>query len=252
MSVQAVLTALVLPPLGLVLAALGLAILAARGRRAAAGLAAGVLGLVLVLATPYGAGQLRRSLEPPRPASTVPPGAIIVLGGDGVPDRGRLEIGPLTLERVRAGARLARAHGLPILVTGGPVSPRLDTPLAEVMAQSYREDFGLAVTWIEPAARDTAGNAQASAALLRAGGIEAAYLVTHAWHLPRAVDAFAREGLAVIPAPVHLEDPPAGIVSDWVPQPGQLLMSWFYLREWAGRLVYRLRDGEASVESQLR
>lgn len=243
MCAQAVLTALLLPPLGLVLAGLALALLGARGRRGAAAMAAGALGLLLVLATPYAAGQLRRSLEPPAPAAAILPGAIIVLGGDGVLNRGRLEIGPLTLERVRAGARFARAHGLPILVTGGPVSPRLATPLAEPMAQSLREDFGLAATWIEPTARDTAGNAQASAALLRADGIEAAYLVTHAWHLPRALEAFARTGFAVIPAPVRLEKPPAGIVSDWVPSPRAALDSWYFLREWAGLLVYRLRDG---------
>lgn len=243
MSAQGALTVLVLPPLGLVLAALALALLGARGRRGAAAMAAGALGLLLVLATPYVAGQLRRSLEPSGPAVTAPPGAIIVLGGDGVLDRGRLEIGALTLERVRAAARLARSHGLPVLVTAGPVSPRVATPLAEAMAQSLREDFGLAVPWIETTARDTAENARASAALLRAGGIEAAYLVTHAWHLPRALEAFARTGFAVIPAPVRLEDPPAGILSDWVPNPRAALDSWYFLREWAGILVYRLRDG---------
>ena len=243
MSAQTVLTVLVLPPLGLVLAGLALALLGARGRRGAAAMAAGALALLLVLATPYVAGQLRRSLEPLAPAVATPPGAIIVLGGDGVQDRGRLEIGPLTLERVRAGARLARVHGLPILMPGGPVSPRLVTPLAEVMARSLREDFGLAGAWIEPAARDTAENARLSAALLRAEGIEAAYLVTHAWHLPRALEAFARAGFTVIPAPVRLEDPPTGIVSDWVPNPRAALDSWYFLREWAGLLVYRLRDG---------
>jgi uncharacterized SAM-binding protein YcdF (DUF218 family) len=243
MSAQAVLTALVLPPLGLILAALALAVLAARGRRRAAALAAGALGLLLVLATPYVAGQLRHSLELPPPAVASPPGAIIVLGGDAVQDRGRLEIGPLTLERVRAGARLARAHGLPILVTGGPISPQLPTPLAEAMAESYRADFGLTVAWVETAARDTAENARLSAALLHAGGIEAAYLVTHAWHLPRALEAFARAGFVVIPAPVRLEDPPAGILSDWVPNPRAALESWYVLREWAGIVVYRLRDG---------
>jgi uncharacterized SAM-binding protein YcdF (DUF218 family) len=243
MSAQAALTVLILPPLGLVLAALVLAVLAARGRRGAAALAACALGLLLMLATPYVAGQLRRSLMPSTPGVASRPGAIIVLGGDAVQDRGRLEIGPLTLERVRSGARLARMHGLPVLVTGGPILPRLPTPLAEAMAESLREDFGLTATWIEPAARDTAENAKASVALLRAGGIEAAYLVTHAWHLPRALEAFARAGFVVIPAPVRLEDPPAGILSDWVPNPRAALESWYVLREWAGIVVYRLRDG---------
>lgn len=245
MSWQAVLTALVLPPFGLVLAALGLALLAWRGRRAAGVLAAVLLALLLILATPHVAGQLRASLERAADAAggTTEPAAIIVLGADVVHDRAVLEVGPLTLERVRAGARLARETRLPILVTGGRISTRVETPLGEAMARSYREDFGLAVGWIEPSARNTQENARLSAARLRESGVTTAYLVTHAWHMPRAREAFARTGFAVVPVPVRLDPAPAGEVSDWIPQPATLHMSWLYLREWAGRLVYRLRDG---------
>jgi hypothetical protein len=32
-------------------------------------------------------------------------------------------------------------------------------------------------------------------------------------------------------------------VRDFIPRPDHFFTSWLMLREWAGRLVYRLRDG---------
>ena len=78
--------------------------------------------------------------------------------------------------------------------------------------------------------------------MLREAGIGAAYVVTHAWHLPRALEAFSREGFATSPAPVRLDRIPDGRLSDWVPRADHLGGSWFALREWAGRLVYAIRD----------
>lgn len=251
MSPQGVATTLLLPPLLLVLVsiacALGLLVLR-RGRRvlAAAVLAAG-LGQVL-LATPYVSASLRLGLqrEVPRPSDAAAPsaGAIIVLSAEAVRTEDGEEVGPLTLERLRAGARLARATGLPLLVTGGPAGPGRPSH-AELMARVLAEEFGLPVRWVEPRAPDTAGNARFSAAMLRAEGIGAAYAVTHAWHMPRALEAFAREGFTALPAPVRRDRAPEGILADWVPRPDHLGQSWLALREWAGRLVYALRDGPA-------
>jgi hypothetical protein len=36
---------------------------------------------------------------------------------------------------------------------------------------------------------------------------------------------------------------PDGSFDAWVPSPRAALDSWYVLREWAGMLVYRLRDG---------
>jgi uncharacterized SAM-binding protein YcdF (DUF218 family) len=168
-------------------------------------------------------------------------GAIVVLGAEMVHGREGGDIGPLTLERLRAGAALHRRTGLPLLVTGGPLSPG-SAPIAVLMARSLTTDFGAAPRWVEPRARDTRENAAFSAALLRGEGIGAAYLVTHAWHLPRAQAAFARQGLATAAAPVRLDRVPDGRLSEWLPRADHLGESWFFLREWAGRLVYALRD----------
>jgi uncharacterized SAM-binding protein YcdF (DUF218 family) len=258
MSLQAFLTALLLPPVLFVLAALTGGILAWRDREHQAGrsllVAAAALG-VLLLATPFVSGHLIASLEHDLTAETtvsetaavVPPAAIIILSAEVARRAGGAEpeVGPLTLERLRAGAAQHRRTGLPVLVTGGPIQ-RGDPPLAALMARSLAEDFGVPVRWIESHARDTRENAEFSAALLREAGIRAAWLVTHAWHMPRSHEAFARAGVATRAAPVRIDKRPNGACwSQWVPRADYLGTSWFALREWAGRLVYALRDGES-------
>ncbi|PZW46770.1 uncharacterized SAM-binding protein YcdF (DUF218 family) [Humitalea rosea] len=246
LSLQQVLTALVLPPLGLVIACLFGGILAWGGARRAGPWVVLSAALVLLLATPAIAGLLMFSLERELGRDTAQqgpasPGAIIVLGAEVAHGSGGAEVGPLTLERLRAGAALHRRTGLPLLVTGGVLSPG-DPAIAVLMARSLAEDFGTPARWIEAHAADTRDNAAFSAALLRADGIGSAYVVSHAWHLPRALAAFARQGLATVPAPLRLGRAPDLSWADWMPRPDRLPESWFALREWVGRLVYALRD----------
>jgi uncharacterized SAM-binding protein YcdF (DUF218 family) len=245
-SLKQALTALMLPPVSLLLLGLACGILAWRGsRRAGLWAALAALGLLL-LATPAVAGLLRWSLEREvvamlaRPQA-ISPAAIIVLGGDVAHAVGGARVGGLTLERLQEGAALQRRTGLPLLVTAGVLSPR-DPPLGRLMAASLARDFATPARWVETQAADTRGNAVLSSAMLRGDGIAAAYLVSHAWHLPRAMEAFARAGLLVMPAPVLLHPPPSLGWEDWMPRPDQLGESWFALREWVGRIVYALRD----------
>ncbi len=244
MSLQALFTALALPPLLLVLAGVLAGLLAWRGRRWAGLLAALACLCVLALATPFAAGWLRAGLEariPPAPGGPAP-GAIVILSAEAVATLEGPQVGALTLERLRAGAALHRATGLPVLVTGG-VLGRGQPPIARLMAETLAQDFGVSATWVEERAADTAGNARHSAAMLRAAGVQAAHVVTHAWHLPRAMEAFAREGFPAHPAPLRRQAPPSGRLSDFVPRADQLGTSWYMLREWAGRAVYAWRDG---------
>lgn len=238
------LLALALPPVLLLLLAMLGGALAARGRRRA-GLGAALAALaVLLLATPAVAGLLRWSLErevTPGAEAALPPAAIIVLGAELHQGRAGPEPGRMSLMRLREAARLHRVTGLPLLVTGGIVSPGAP-PLAQLMAQSLAEDFGTPPRWIEPQATDTRQNATLSAALLEPIGIRSAYLVSHGWHLPRALAAFGRAGLVVLPIAVEAGAPRPPASSDWLPRPDHLMESWLALREWAGRLVYALRD----------
>lgn len=145
----------------------------------------------------------------------------------------------MTLERLATAARVHRATGLPILVSGNGAGT--------LMADSLRNDFGVPVRWIEPESHDTAANARRSAEILKEDGVGHVVLVTHAWHMPRSVEAFRRTGLRVTPVPTVLTAGGAqemGLMSLLPSELGLSASYWFY-HEVVGRLWYRLRYGPA-------
>lgn len=242
MTAQGLLGALALPPLALALVALGGGLAAWRGWRAG-GLVAAVAALgMLVLATPFASDLLAASLEREAAArAAVAPAAIVILSAEAARSAAGVDIGPLTLERLRAGAALHRRTGLPVLVSGGSLGPG-EPALATLMARSLADDFGVTARWQEVRSRDTRENAAFSAAVLRAEGVTAAYVVTHGWHLPRALEAFGRHGFAAAPAPVRPARAAPGMeLPQLVPRADRLGLSWYVLREWTGRLAYALR-----------
>lgn len=247
MSLRALLTVLLLPPVGFALAALAFTLFAWRGRRWAGLVATLLLALQVALATPFASLWLQLSLDrlvPPIEAeNAVRADAIVVLGADLVrTDRG-WAVGPLTLERMAAAAALHRQTGLPLLVTGGPAGHAGAPSLAVVMAETFDADFGLAVRWIEPRARDTRENARFAVAMLHGAGIGSAYLVTHAWHLPRSLLAVRQAGGVAIPAAARRLPAPEGRVWDFVPRADRWAASWLALREWVALAVYAWREG---------
>src|SRR5688572_14446130 len=179
-AVRKVLTALVLPPTGPLLAALlGLILLDRRPRLGRALVWLGVL-LLILLSLPLVSHQLLRGLNPPptlelsraRDAQ-----AIVILGG-GVrpaPEFGGETLSRLSLERVRYGARLARSTKLPVLVSGGTVfGGAAEAPL---MKRALEGEFSVAVRWSEERSRDTRSNALESAAVLLPSGVKRIVLV---------------------------------------------------------------------------
>lgn len=237
-------TALLMPPIGpLLMVVLGLALIARRPRSGRA-LAALGIALLVLLSLPWTADRLHRTLETSPPATAADLAgaqAIVVLGGGsyhGAPEYGRDTVNSATLERLRYGARLARQSGLPLLVTGG--APFGGRPEAESMREALEQDFGVQVRWAETASRDTAENAAFSVALLRQAGIARIALVTHAWHMPRAVGLFERQGIAVIAAPTGFtRNSPSSIAESLLPSAGALGQSRQALHEWLGRLAGR-------------
>ena len=235
---QVLLYSLLIPPTCLLLPlALGLL----WRRRWLAGLA--LAGLV-VFAMPVTSARLNALIAvPPRAASAIPPQVVVILSAErrfGQPG-GVIEgedIGPNTTERVRAGIRLHRKTGLPILVTGGVLAPGA-TPIAAVMAQVMGAEYATPPRWVEDRSRDTWENATFSAAMLKAEGITSGYLVTTSWHMPRSILAFERAGLAVTAAPVRAPDYVAGF--DIIPQASGWQASYYAMHELIGYLWYRLR-----------
>ena len=232
-------TVLLVPPVNLAALAL-IAVL--RGWRRVAAVS---LALLLLLALPAVAGLLLASLEGGLPVpSGMPPQAIVILSGDVHHIAGPLateEVGGLTLARLRGGVALARATHLPILVSGGVIGGTGAPPLAALMAHSLAADFGVSARWLEPKSRTTWENAQFSAAILHPAGIHAIYLVTDAWHMRRALIAFADTGLLVTPAPLPADPVPRLRVGDFVPVAGAWRESYFALHEWIGCAWYALR-----------
>lgn len=243
------LAALVLPPTGpilLALVGLWLTSSARRGWRHA-GMALvmfSLLGLA-ALSLPIVGDSLLASLESSPPISRGDLGraeAIVILGGGsyhGAPEYGGGTVGEATLERLRYGARLARQSALPLLVTGG--SPFGGRPEAEAMREALETDFGVKVRWLETASRDTAENARLSASMLKASGVSRIALVSHGWHLPRAVALFEREGLAVIAAPTRFSTGSASLIESLLPGDG-LRRSRQALHEYLGRLADQLTE----------
>jgi uncharacterized SAM-binding protein YcdF (DUF218 family) len=233
-AVRNVLGGLALPPILILLAALAGAALAWRGHRSGGAVALAGIAATLLLATPMVSGLLLASLEAAAPETLAArPGAIIILGAEANNGPDGPEVGPLTLERLRRGAVLQRETGLPLLVTGGP--PTSDTPpLAAAMRASLLRDFSIPVQWEEAAARNTGDNLRLAAAMLEQAGIDAAYIVTHPWHMRRAQFEALRTGLPVLPVPVSRPRRPDGRLTDWLPRADHLALSWLAMREWTG------------------
>jgi uncharacterized SAM-binding protein YcdF (DUF218 family) len=245
MSISAVAAFLIIPPMNCLAAACLGAVL--HRRRLGRVLLAVGLGGLIVLAMPLVSGTLLSGLE--RGISTTPPegdkpAAIVILSGDeaDILEGGRATtmVGHLTLERERAGALLARRTGLPVLVTGGVIEPG-DPTLAAIMTQSLLQDFGVVATWKEEKSKDTWENAALSAAILRSAGIHSVYVVTHAWHMRRALIAFRAAGIVATAAPVALDEPPRVAWHNLVPRVSSWQASFYAMHEWIGIAWYELR-----------
>ncbi len=129
--------------------------------------------------------------------------AIVVPGGGRyteAPEYGGDTVGVHTLERLRYAAVLLERTGLPILVSGG--SPTAEgVPEATLMSRALEQSFAVQADWTETRSRNTAENAEYSARILQEEDVNRIVLVTHASHMRRAVWAFEKTGLEVIPAP---------------------------------------------------
>jgi uncharacterized SAM-binding protein YcdF (DUF218 family) len=168
--------------------------------------------------------------------------AIVLLGGGtrGYTHMGRLADLNQHADRLVHAAELYKAGKAPVILLSGG-APRGGKDEAGQMRDLLRVmGVPAQAMLLETESLNTAENAQYSAQLLRARGLQRVLLVTSAFHMRRAQRLFSAEGLQVIPAPTDFQRlVVAGILPGWLPGVGNLARSTNALHEMAGYLVYQ-------------
>lgn len=250
------LEALLLPPVPFVLMVLVGARVMYRRRLAAWTLVLfGALGCWFMCTSVLSHALTQVLLMPPRALSMNEVGdlkkaqktAIVVLGGGRrllSPEYGLSNLNEISLERLRYGIWLSRETGLPLAFSGG-VGWGGDEgpPEADIAARIADKEFGRPLRWTESQSRDTNENAMRTVQLMKEQNIERLIIVTHDYHMRRAMAAFAR-AVQRNGSQLELQAAPMGLpaafrmhVADWFPSPGGFRGVRFALHEWIGRLA---------------
>lgn len=174
-----------------------------------------------------------------------PKTAIVVLGGGRripAPEYGTATLHPRSVERLRYGIWLSRETGLPLAFSGGIGRGGETGPTEAELAQRIAEqEFGRPLRWLENSSRDTHENASNTVALLRAQGVERIVLVTHAYHLPRALKNFEQAAMGskmqLLPAPTGGPGRGAWKWTDWLPSHRGVEENRLVWHEWLGLLT---------------
>ena len=191
---------------------------------------------------PPGALSATRIQQLKAQAAAKQPVALIVLGGGMepfAPEYGVSNLQPVSAERLRYGVWLSRETGLPLGFSGGVGWAQRDgKPEAQVAARIAANEFGRPLKWVEDNSRDTRENAARTVALLRPQGIKHIVLVTHGWHMPRALRKFeeAAPEMRIEPAPMGLAERLEQPALSWIPSAAGALDMRNVLRELLARL----------------
>jgi uncharacterized SAM-binding protein YcdF (DUF218 family) len=196
--------------------------------------------------SPAQVSDWRRSLAGHKPV-------VLVLGG-GVqrlaPEYGEAHLGTESMARLHYGLWLGRQLQAPVMVSGGIGRAQTAGPAeADVAARITSRDYGRSLRWLENGSVDTRDNARKSLELLRNEGITEVFLVTHGWHMRRAVRAFNEEAAKfgsgsgsgsatrIVPAPMGVAADDGQAVLQWLPSPEGYRRVHQVLREMLGQLA---------------
>ena len=174
-------------------------------------------------------------------AGSKPSVVVLILGGgrEGLaPEYGVASLSDLSLERLRYGVWVSRETGAPMMFSGGlGHASEPGTTEADVAAEIAQREFLRPMRWLENKSRDTRENAQYSAALLRDLDVTQVVLVTHGWHMPRALRAFKdaaaheKAQWEIVPAPMGLGQTVERPVLRWIPSAEGMQIVRAVLRE---------------------
>lgn len=171
---------------------------------------------------------------------------VILLGGGaraGVPDvDGVGQVGESAANRFLTAIRVQKAKNIPILLSGGAV---LAGDAEEAMIEKRMlVSLGVpeAQIFVDVKSRNTAENARFAKALCREHGWQHPIVVTSAFHMPRSVRFFQREGMDITPYPGDYRTSMAEPISafSFVPQTYNLMNSCLAIKEYVGIGAARL------------
>ncbi|MGO9016471.1 MAG: YdcF family protein [Dissulfurispiraceae bacterium] len=179
-------------------------------RRWKEGFASCVIAIAVWLAsTIFFTDVLFRELECSYTIPKSPHGDVILLLGGGIsagaPDFSGIGApGGEMMTRIVTAVRLQILLGIPVIVSGGAVYQGQTTTEA-VVARRFLEDLGVPHKKIieESKSRDTIENAKYSVEICTQYGFKRPVLVTSAFHMRRAVSAFEKAGMKVLPFPAN-------------------------------------------------
>lgn len=218
-------------------------------RRLGMGLLGGVVLLTLgvsVLPVVHWPLMVLEQRFPTPPALPTEVDGIIVLGGPVMAETsaewGQLETNTHA-ERLHAMITLARRFPRARLVfTGGSASliPGRPGEAGQVLELLLAAGIERERLYLEDRARNTAENVTLSRALMQPRPGETWLLVSTAFHLPRAVGLFCRQGWPVIPYPVDHQTRPSQWLAPGFDPLGNAEGLKMGIREWLGLLAYWL------------
>lgn len=215
-------------------------------------LAASSLFLVYILGSPVSSRLLLGLIEQQAPifdsTTTKRFDAIVVLGG-GVAGKGTLrlsdELSPASMERTICGADLfVRGFAPRIIFAGGDASIFGEGPKEGVEMKQLALRLGVPeeAIIVEERSRTTYENAVETKRIIGNGSI---LMVTSAFHIPRALGLFHRQGIDAVPYPCgyyiqdRLEDEIVSDPFDLLPEVDALRRTTLAINEIAGTLLYR-------------
>ncbi len=249
-----IVSALILPPVPfLVLILAGARLMFRRRLLAWLLVLLGVMGLWLSSTPAVALGLSNWLIQPPRALieaeladlKKAPKTTIVVLGGGRkllAPEYGISDLKPASLERLRYGLWLGKETALPVGFSGGVGLGATGGPTeAEIAVRIAEREFGRPLRWTESESRDTRENAFKTVALLQTLGYEQIVVVTHAYHMPRAMRNFERAAdgrkIKLVAAPLGTPSSSRIQATDWLPTLSGYQQTWLALHEWVGKLA---------------
>lgn len=151
------------------------------------------------------------------------------------------DVGYFTQLRLRYAAWLQKQTQLPVLVTGGV--EKNEVTEAELMKKVLQQEYNIdAPILIENKSQNTYENALFSREILQQHSFNQAYLVTNAFHMPRAMKVFQQQHVDVIPAPMNFNHNSMDyLFGDFLPNSKSMWLNYLALHEIIGSIWYQVR-----------